>query len=109
MSIRLTQPTDFLILDALSDGKRDTASNIAKQIDKKRSYINTRLPILADYNLIRKIGPDKSSGLYQITPLGVAAVQKQALYNQDQEQFDAAIRDLALDIQIEGPTIIQNS
>ena len=33
--IRLTQPTDFLILDALSDGKRDVASNIAKRIDKK--------------------------------------------------------------------------
>mgnify|MGYP003836270915 CR=1 FL=1 len=109
MPIRLTQPTDFLILDVLSDGKRDTASNIAKQIDKKRRYINTRLPTLADYNLIRKIGPHESSGLYQITPLGVAAVQKQALYNQDQDQFDAAIRDLALDIQIEGPTIIQNS
>ncbi|WP_256546805.1 ArsR family transcriptional regulator [Halobellus inordinatus] len=109
MPIRLTQPTDFLILDLLSDGKRDTGSNIAKRIDKNRSYINTRLPVLADYDLIDKIGPHESSGLYQITPLGVAAVQKQALYDQDQEQFDAAIRELAADIEIEGPTIIQKS
>ena len=105
--IRLTQPTDFLILDALSDGKRDAASNIAKRIDKKRSYINTRLPVLADYNLIQKIGPHENSGLYQITPLGVAAVQKQALYDQDQDQFDTSIRDLADNIEIEGPKIIQ--
>ena len=109
MPIRLTQPTDFLILDLLSDGKRDTGSNVAKRIDKNRSYINTRLPVLADYDLIDKIGPHESSGLYQITPLGVAAVQKQALYDQDQEQFDAAIRELAADIEIEGPTIIQKS
>jgi len=109
MPIRLTQPTDFLILDTLSNGKRDIASNIAKQIDKKRSYINTRLPILTDYNLIRKIGPHESSGLYQITPLGIAAVQKQALYDQDQDQFDDVIRDLAADIEIRGPTIIQKS
>ena len=107
MPIRLIQPTDFLILDTLSDGKRDTAMNIAKRIDKDRNYINTRLPVLADYGLIDKIGPHESSGLYQITPLGVAAVQKQALYDQDQGQFDTAIRELAADIEIDGPTIIQ--
>ena len=109
MRIRLTQPTDFQILDTLSDGKRDTASNVAKRIDKNRSYINTRLPVLADYDLIKKIGPHESSGLYQITPLGVAAVEKQALYDQDQDQFDAVIRELAADIEIEGPTVIQES
>ncbi|RLM83757.1 ArsR family transcriptional regulator [Halobellus sp. Atlit-38R] len=107
--MRLIQPTDFLILDTLSDGKRDTAMNIAKRIDKSRNYINTRLPVLADYGLIDKIGPHESSGLYQITPLGVAAVQKQALYDQDQGQFDAAIRELAADIEIDGPTIIQEN
>ena len=62
MPIRLTQPTDFLILDSLSDGKRDTASNIAKRIDKQRTYINTRLPVLADYDLIEKIGPPRKLG-----------------------------------------------
>jgi len=106
--VRLTQPTDFLILGALSDGERDTASNIAKRINKNRSYINTRLPILADYELICKVGPNDNSGLYQITPLGVAAVQKQALYNEDRNQFDSEICDLSANIEIKRPTVLHN-
>lgn len=109
MVIRLTQPTDFLILDALSDGERDVATNIAERIGAKRNYINTRLPILADSGLVRKIGPLENSGLYQITPRGIAAVQKQALYDEDREGFEEAIDALATDIEIERPTIVMQS
>jgi predicted transcriptional regulator len=62
--MRLVQPTDFDILTALSDGKRKTAANIAQLIEKNRGYINTRLPILADYGLIERVGPAPNSGLY---------------------------------------------
>jgi len=106
MVIRLTTPTDFHILNALSDGERDTAANIASQIDKKRGYLNTRLPALADCGLLQKIGPLSNSGLYQITPLGVAAIQRQSLYETDREQFEAAIRELEDNITIERPKII---
>ncbi|WP_369333268.1 MULTISPECIES: ArsR family transcriptional regulator [unclassified Halorubrum] len=79
MRTRLVHPTDFQILEALSDGRRDTAVNLVMIQDKNRDYINTRLPILADEGLIHRIGPADSSGLYQITPRGVVASQNQTL------------------------------
>jgi len=106
MIIRLTTPTDFHILNALSDGERDTTANIASQIDKERGYLNTRLPALADFELLRKIGPHANSGLYQITPLGVAAMQRQSLYETNREQFEVSIHELAGDISIKRSKII---
>lgn len=47
--MRLASPTDFDILDALSNGKRNTAANIAIDLGRDRPYINTRLPVLADH------------------------------------------------------------
>lgn len=70
MKIRL--PTDIDIMDALSDGKRNTAANLAYLIDKERAYINTRLPVLADYGLVERVGPAPNSGLYVITSEGVS-------------------------------------
>lgn len=103
--MRLSTPTDFLILEALSDGERDTAANLAKQIDRDRSYINTELPKLADQGLLTKVGPLQTSGLYQITPLGVAAIQKQALYVEDEGEFETAIHKLKDRIEIQRPTV----
>ncbi|MGQ4557359.1 ArsR family transcriptional regulator [Halobellus sp. GM3] len=105
MPIRLTQPTDFLILDVLSDGRRDLGANISNRINKDRGYVNTRLPVLADYGLVQKIGPIENSGLYQITPLGIAAVDQQSLYSKDREQFQTAISDLEKHVEIQAPKI----
>lgn len=68
--MRLVEPTDFQILDALSDGRRNIAANIAIELDKDRAYLNTRLPELEDYGLIERIGPAEKSGLYEITETG---------------------------------------
>ncbi len=68
--MRLAEPTDFEILEALSDGRRNTAANLSYILDKDRSYINTRLPILADYTLVERVGPAPNSGLYEITERG---------------------------------------
>lgn len=106
--MRLSRPTDFLILDALSDGERDTAANLAKRIDRDRGYINAQLPKLADQGLVKKIGPYDNSGLYQITSLGVAAIQKQFLYDENQAEFQTAISELAEQVEIERPSIIIN-
>jgi len=103
--MRLSQPTDFLILEALSNGERDTGANVAKRIDRDRGYINTELPKLEDQRLMKKIGPHDNSGLYQITPLGIAVIQKQSLYNENKDEFEAAVRELADQITITRPSI----
>lgn len=104
--MRLRRPTDFLILEALSDGKRNTGANIAGMINYDRAYVNTQLPKLEDQGLLEKIGPHKDSGLYRITPLGVAALEKRTLYDNDEDEFEAAIQDLAENIEIEHPSVI---
>jgi DNA-binding PadR family transcriptional regulator len=103
--MRLSNPTDFLILEALADGERDTGANLAKRIDRNRSYINNQLPKLADQGLIQKIGPHQNSGLYQITPLGVAAIQKQSLYSEDEDEFEVEIREVKDRIEITRPSV----
>ncbi len=86
--MRLVQPTDFEILNALSDGRRNTAANIAYLIDRDRSYINTRLPILADYGLLERVGPAPTSGLYVIRPRGRAALDHREQYDDPDVDFD---------------------
>lgn len=72
--MKLRQPTDFLILQALAEGGRNVAPNLAVRTGKSRANINTRLPVLADYGLVTKIGPADHSGLYEITDRGRYAV-----------------------------------
>ena len=103
--IRLVDPTDFQILEALSDGRRNTAANLAVIIDKDRNYLNTRLPVLADTGLITRVGPAESSGLYQITPRGVAAAHNRSLYAADRDQFATAIDEQEPLITITDPAV----
>ena len=65
--MRLVQPTDFDILEELTDGERNNAINLAVLLDRNRAYINTRLPVLADYGLVDRVGPAPKSGIYTIT------------------------------------------
>ena len=80
--MKLTRPTDFEILDALSEGRRNVAANIAIEIDKERGYVNTRLPVLADYQLVKKVGPTSNSGLYEITRRGLAVLHLNEEYGE---------------------------
>ena len=89
--MRLVQPTDFDILEALSDGRRNTAANIAHLIEKNRAYINTRLPILADYQLVKRVGPAPNSGLYEITSRGRAALNHREQYDDSTVDFVALV------------------
>lgn len=68
--MKLVQPTDFEILEALADGQRNNAVNVAELLDQERGYINTRLPQLADYGLVETVGPANNSGL-SVNNLGV--------------------------------------
>lgn len=89
--MRLIVPTDFEILRAFADGRRNNAVNLAHKLDRNRSYINTRLPVLADYELIERVGPAPNSGLYAITERGAVAADNQAAYEDDDIDFDALI------------------
>ncbi len=88
--MKLRQPTDFLILEALEDKGRNVATNLAAHTGKSRKNINTRLPVLEDYGLVRKIGPAERSGLYEITSLGKAALVYQEQYD-EVDDFDSLI------------------
>lgn len=65
--MRLTSPTDFEILEALADGDPNIAANFSYELGKNRSYINTRFPVLADHDLVERVGPPPNSGLSEIT------------------------------------------
>ena len=85
--MKLRQPTDFLILEALEGKGRNVATNLAAHTGKSRKNINTRLPVLEDYELVEKIGPAERSGLYEITSLGKAALVYQDQYD-DVDDFE---------------------
>ncbi|MFC6824127.1 ArsR family transcriptional regulator [Halopelagius fulvigenes] len=91
--MKLAVPTDFDILDALSDGRRNTAVNLSYVLDKNRSYINTRLPILADYGLVERVGPAPNSGLYEITEKGRVVVELRDKYRTEGVDFDALVEE----------------
>lgn len=91
--VKLQRPTDFLILETLNQKGRNVASNIALEIDKTRSHVNVRLPILEDYGLVEKIGPSENSGLYEITDRGRAAVELRDHYGEKDLDFEELIED----------------
>ncbi|WP_435333415.1 winged helix-turn-helix transcriptional regulator [Haloarchaeobius sp. TZWWS8] len=80
--MRLRQPTDFLILEALQAQGRNVATNLAHHTGKSRKNINSRLPVLADYGLVEKIGPAERSGLYEVTKKGKIALMYQDQYDE---------------------------
>ena len=105
ITYRLTEPTDFEILDALSDGRRNVALNLASELNQDRSYMNNRLRALADQDLIERIGPKSNSGLYKITPTGIAALHNRDLYAADRDEFTRTVREDAEAVRIEPPTV----
>ncbi|GAB3682344.1 hypothetical protein GCM10028857_08020 [Salinarchaeum chitinilyticum] len=95
--MRLRQPTDFLVLEALHSYGRNVAPNVAEITGKSRKNVNNRLPVLDDYGLVRKIGPAERSGLYEITERGRVTLQLRDQYDAA-EDFDALV-DRRLDSQ----------
>lgn len=82
-TVKLVVPTDFEIMAAMSDGKRQTAPNLAEIIGKKSRYMNNRLATLAGAGYVEKVGPSNSSGMYRITSKGLAAVELRDEYSHD--------------------------
>ena len=89
--MKLRLPTDFLILESLQERGRNVAPNLAYHTGKSRKNVNTRLPVLEDYGLVRKIGPAERAGLYEITDLGEAALACRAQYRHDRTDWDELV------------------
>lgn len=89
--MRLVDPIDFDVLEELSNEKRNTAPNLAAELDRDRAYINTRLPGLADYNLLERVGPASRSGLYEITEKGLIAAEYREKYQVEEIDFSSFI------------------
>lgn len=81
--MKLVVPTDFEILEVMSDGKRQTAPNLAALLDKESKYMNNRLADLAGHGLVEKVGPAERSGMYVITDFGRAALDHRDEYAHD--------------------------
>jgi len=87
--MHLTDPTDFDILEILTEG-RNVPSNLAARLEKSQGYISGQLPKLADQNLVRRIGPAERAGLYEITDRGRLALEFRHRYG-DVDDFEAII------------------
>ena len=85
--MKLAEPTDFQILTTLDEHGRNTAQNVSLILDKDRGYVNTRLPHLAEHNLVERVGPAKNSGLYEITPKGSLVLEHRDRYEELKEDF----------------------
>lgn len=90
--MRLAEPTDFQILEALEERGRNTAQNLSLLLDKDRSYVNTRLPHLAELGLVERVGPAENSGLYEITERGVVVLDNRDAYGDPDADFDELVR-----------------
>ena len=96
--MRLQLPSDQLVLEKLTEG-RNTAANIAADVDRSRNYINQRMPQIHDYGLIRKVGPVEGTGLYEITPKGIATLRLIDDYTEGKE-FEDRVEQRADQIEI---------
>lgn len=91
--MRLYVPTDFEILELMSDGKRYTGSYVGDLLDRKGTYMNSRFRTLAGHGLIQKVG---ESTMYTITPLGHAALELRDEYSHESSaEWGDRVRDLA--------------
>jgi len=89
--MRLTVPTDFDILRALSDGHRNNAINIAAELDEIGRTSTRGCRCWPTYGLVERVGPAPNSGLYEITERGRIAGANQAAYEDDDQDFEALI------------------
>lgn len=87
--MHLTRPTDFEILEILTEG-RNVPANIAARLDKEQGYISGQLPKLADQGLVDRIGAAERAGLYELTERGEAALALRHEYG-DADDFDALV------------------
>ena len=84
--LKLVEPTDFEILEAMSDGKRHTAGHLGILLDRDSTYMSNRLTQLLDYDLVERV---KETTMYEITERGKVALDLRSEYSRDaRKEFD---------------------
>jgi len=78
--VDLVKPTDFAILEAMSDGRRHDAPNLTAYVDARSEYIVDRLISLRHQGLVRKAGPEPRTAMYELAPLGEVALEMRDSY-----------------------------
>lgn len=94
--VKLVVPTDFEILEVMSNAQRQTAPNLAEILDQRRQYMNDRLSNLASMGLVRKVGPSDRSGMYEITLKGLIALEFRDQYGHEKASDFAKLVDTHL-------------
>jgi predicted transcriptional regulator len=93
--MRLYDPTDFDILNVMSDGRRYTGSYMGEILNRKGTYMNSRFRTLSGNGLIEKVG---NSTMYEITDLGHAALELRDEYaHETSAEWGEQVRGLAAD------------
>ena len=85
------RPLDFSLLKELLKG-RNVGGNLHMTLDVTRPYVNERLGIIADYGLVKRVGPNENVGLYEITEKGRIALEHQDEY-EEIDDFKGFIED----------------
>lgn len=78
--VDLVEPTDFDILEALSDGRRHDAPDLSAVMGHRSEYLADRLSALRRQGLVEKAGPSDRTAMNVITPLGEVALEMRDSY-----------------------------
>jgi len=79
--LRLRNPTDFEILDLMSDGERYTPGYVAECLDRDSGYMRNRIRELAGNGLIDRVG---NSTMYILTQRGRVALELRDQYEHEE-------------------------
>ena len=82
-SVKLTEPTDFDILEILSKGHRETPKHLGTLLDLRNAYMSQRLRQMEDYGLVGRIN---DSQMFVITELGQVALDLREEYSHQRSQ-----------------------
>lgn len=82
-TVKLVVPTDFDILEEMSDGKRYTGNFLGPILDKDDQYVRNRLAELRGKGLVKK---EPNSQMYVITEKGLVVLHLQDQYDHDRTQ-----------------------
>jgi len=81
--VKLTEPTDFDILEILSEGHRETPKHLGTVLDLRNAYMSQRLRQMEDYGLVARID---DSQMFVITELGQVALDLRDEYSHQRSQ-----------------------
>lgn len=74
--IPLTNRFDLVVLRCLSEAGACGVAAVARQFDRSRSYVRSRLVTLAATGYVRAVGLEPRSHIYELTSKGAAVARR---------------------------------